>query len=117
MRRNRYNPKEQELSTISLNKEKNIRDSVARLTDAIDNSESEWQPAGKLTSLADPGEIKITIKTATNSYEVATSLDSVSTPTSKKEQMLQKTVNAVRRSLAKTPCNNKSFYGFASMLD
>jgi hypothetical protein len=117
MRRNRYNPKEQELASLSIANEKSIREQLAPLVEHIKETDSVWEPPGKLSDLADPGELKVSIFLPKENFTALTSLDSIVNPSSSKERALQKLVLAVRRSLSKPPCGNKTFFGFRSMLE
>lgn len=87
-----------------------LLDRVSRLLDFIDTHNPHWKEAGNGLSLADPGVVKVKISTPSRHYEMETSVDSMSAPSSRQERALRRVITLLRGA-AGDMCGNKVFYG------
>jgi hypothetical protein len=113
IRRGRFMPQAHQVKEISATE----LAAVHHLVEGVepDLGSSSLDNPGDNSWMADPGQFILSVRAKSAEQKIKTSLDSVSTPTTKRERALNQLATQLRSLTGEALCGNKSFYGLNSV--
>jgi hypothetical protein len=109
--RGRYVPEEQDVREVRNFRGGPVAQQARSFVGTYRTKKWTWDEPGTHRSLADPGEVRLSLNAGSEKIKVATSLDSISDPRSSAERALSKLVRSVRGVAGGKMCGNAEFYG------